>query len=44
MTKSGQRTIGLWTFYTSASARQRYEELKRKLAAIPLHHTQTVRQ
>jgi peptidoglycan/xylan/chitin deacetylase (PgdA/CDA1 family) len=43
-TKSGGRAIGIARFYTSATAKQKYDALKEKLAKIPLHHTETTRQ
>jgi peptidoglycan/xylan/chitin deacetylase (PgdA/CDA1 family) len=43
-TKTAGRAIGIARFYTSTSAKQKYDALKETLSKIPLHHTDTTRQ
>jgi len=43
-TKQGQRAIGLWTFYTYAAAKEKYEALNETLSKIPLQDGEAARQ
>lgn len=38
-----RRMAGTWTFYTNPAAKKRYEDARKRLLELPLHHTDTKR-
>ena len=40
---NGQRYASVWTFYTSEAEKARYQQLRKQLVGLPLHHTDATR-